>query len=125
LANAIKTTAIFLKPFVMASFNETLPAGEYEIETEFLDPVGLIDPGNWTSYVLVRLHPQETLPGLHRTLTVPLTELERALAKEKLTGKALADFCLEEMLSDPMIRMVMKADGVAEDELRGFYRNRT
>jgi len=54
-------------------------------------------------------------------LTVPLAELERAVAKDKLPGKALTDFFLEEMLADPMIRLVMKADGVEEAELRSLY----
>ncbi|MFD2815838.1 hypothetical protein ACFSYD_18030 [Paracoccus aerius] len=43
------------------------------------------------------------------------------MAKDKLTGKALTDFFLEEMLADPMIRLVMEADGVGEAELRDLY----
>lgn len=121
MASSIKTTAVFLQPFELASFNETLPAGEYEIETEFLEPLDRIGPGTWTASVLVKLHPRVSHPGLSRTLTVPLAELERALAKDKLTGKALTDFFLDEMLADPMIRLVMQADGVAESELRDLY----
>ena len=117
----IKMTAIFLRPFQLPSFNETLPPGEYEIETQVLEPVDWIDPGAWTSSVLVRLHPRASHPGLSRTLTVPLAELENAAAKDKLTGKALTDFFLEEMLADPMIRLVMQADGVAESDLRDLY----
>lgn len=124
MTSAIKTTAIFLQPFELASFNETLPAGEYEIETLLPDPVDWIEPGNWTSSVLVHLHPRASHPGLSRTLTVPLTELERAIAKDKLSGKALTDFFLEEMLADPMIRLVMQADGVSEAEVRGAYLGR-
>ncbi len=120
MASSIKTTAVFLQPFELASFNETLPAGEYEIETEFLEPVDRIGPGTWTASVLVKLHPRVSHPGLSRTLTVPLAELERALAKDKLTGKALTDFFLDEMLADPMIRLVMQADGVTEAEIRGL-----
>jgi hypothetical protein len=52
---------------------------------------------------------------------VPLAELEHAVAKDKLTGKALTDFFLEEMLADPMIRLVMQADGVAEADLRALH----
>jgi len=121
LTTAIKTTAIFLRPFELASFNETLPAGEYEIVTELMDPVDWIEPGSWTASVLVHLHPRASHPGLSRTLTVPLTELERAIAKDKLTGKALTDFFLEEMLADPMIRLVMQADGVSEADVRDAY----
>lgn len=124
MASSIKTTAVFLQPFELASFNETLPAGEYEIETQFLEPVDWIEPGTWTASVIMRLHPRVSHPGLSRTLTVPLAELERAVAKDKLTGKALTDFFLEEMLADPMIRLVMQADGVAEAEIRGLYTRR-
>lgn len=121
MTSTIKTTAIFLKPFELASFNEELPAGEYQIESELLDPLDCIKPENWTSSVLVHLHPRVSHPGLSRTLTVPLSELETAIAKDKLTGKALKDFFLEEMLADPMICLVMLADGVTEEEVRGIY----
>ncbi len=122
---SIKTTAIFLRPFELASFNETLPAGEYEIETRLPDPADLLEPGIWKSAVLVNLHPRETHPGLSRTLTVPLAELDDAVAKDKLSGKVLTDFFLEEMLADPMIRLVMQADGVTEPELRDLYSGRS
>lgn len=125
MTNSIKTTAVFLRPFQLPSFNETLPAGEYEIETQLLEPVDWIEPGTWTSSVLVRLHPRASHPGLNRTLTVPLAELEHAVAKDKLTGKALTDFFLEEMLADPMTRLVMRADGVDEAELRDLYAPRS
>lgn len=118
---SIKTTAVFLRPFQLSSLNETLPPGEYEIETQLLEPVDWIEPGTWTSSVLVRLHSRASHPGLSRTLTVPLAELENAVARDKITGKALTDFFLEEMLADPMIRLVMQADGVAESELRDLY----
>ncbi|MDU8912968.1 hypothetical protein [Aestuariicoccus sp. MJ-SS9] len=118
---SIKTTAVFLRPFQLPSFNETLPPGEYQIETQLLEPVHRIEPGTWTSSILVRLHPRASHPGLGRTLTVPLAELENAVAKDKLTGKALTDYFLEEMLADPMIRLIMQADGVGESELRDLY----
>jgi hypothetical protein len=55
---------------------------------------------------------------------VPLADLEHAVARDKLTGKALTDYFLEEMLADPMIRLVMQADGVDESELRSLYSSR-
>lgn len=122
---SIKTTAVFLRPFQIPSFNETLPPGEYEIETQILEPVDWIEPGTWTSSVLVRLHLRASHPGLCRTLAVPLAELENAVVKDKLTGKALTDFFLEEMLADPMIRLVMQADGVAESNLSDVYSARS
>ena len=125
MATIIKTTAVFLRPFQLSSFEEVLPAGEYDLETELMDPVDWIEPGTWTASVLVHLHPRASHPGLARTLTVPLAELERVMAKDKLTGKALVDYFLEEMLADPMIRLVMQADGVSEGEIRGIYPDQT
>ena len=125
MTTPIKSTAVFLRPFQLPTLNETLPAGEYEIETQLLEPLDRIEPDTWTSSVLVRLHPRTSHPGLSRTLTVPLAELEHAAAKDKLTGRALKDYSLEEMLADPMIRLVMQADGVAEAELRALYTGRS
>ncbi|MHA6346373.1 hypothetical protein [Roseivivax sp. CAU 1761] len=121
MARSIKTTAIFLRSFQLPGFNETLPPGEYEVETYFLDPVNWIEPGDWRASVLLNLHPRASHPGLSRTLTVPLADLEFAIAKDKLTEQPLADFFLEEMLADPMIRLVMQADGVEPSEVRQLY----
>lgn len=118
---SIKTTAVFLRPFQLPGFNETLPPGEYEIETQYPEPADWIGPDKWTSSVLIRLHARASHPGLSRTLTVTLAELQNAVARDKFTGKALTEFFIEEMLADPMIRLVMQADGVAESELRDLY----
>jgi hypothetical protein len=121
LTNATEKTTVFLQPFELASFNETLPPGKYKIETVFSDPVVGIEPGNGDASALVYLHPRASHPGLARTLTVPLHELERTIEKDKLTGKALTDFFLEEMLDDPMIRLVMQADDVSEADIRALF----
>lgn len=121
MTGSIKTTALFMRPFELPSFNEILPAGEYEVETLLPDPLNEVGGDSWRPTVLVHLQSRASHPGLSRTLTVPLAELERAVAKDKLTGKALTDFFLEEMLADPMTRLVMKADGVEEAELRSLY----
>ena len=116
-----KTVAVFSRPFTVPGFDETLPAGEYEIETELATPPNQRDPAAWKASVLVKLHPRISHPGLARTLTVSLADLDHARARDKLTGRALIDFFLEEMLADPMIRLVMKADGVSETQLRHLY----
>jgi hypothetical protein len=120
----IKTNAIFLRSFRLQGINRTLPAGEYEIEIDPVEPADRIKPSSWTSSMLVRLNPKTSHPDLTRPLTVPLAELERAVVKDKLTGKALASFLLEELLADPMIRLVMQADGVAESDIRALYADR-
>ncbi|WP_084615516.1 hypothetical protein [Roseivivax isoporae] len=116
-----KTIALFGRPFTLPGFAETLPAGEYEIETELVSPPDQHDPEAWKASVLVKLHPRASHPGLARTLTVSLADLDHARARDKLSGKALSDFFLEEMLADPMVRLVMKADGVSEAHLRHLY----
>lgn len=119
-----KTVAVFARPFTVPGFNETLPAGEYEIETELVSPPEQKDPVAWKASVLVKLHPRISHPGLTRALTVSLADLDHARAKDKLTGKALSDIFLEEMLADPMVRLVMKADGISEAHLRHLYSER-
>jgi hypothetical protein len=116
-----KTVAVFARPFSVPGFNETLPAGEYEIETELVSPPDHKDPAAWKASVLVKLHPRVSHPGLTRTLTVSLADLDLVRAKDKLTGKALSGFFLEEMLADPMVRLVMEADGVSVAHLRHLY----
>jgi len=116
-----KTIAVFSRPFTVPGFNETLPAGEYEIETELVSPPDQQDPAAWKASVLVKLHPRLSHPGLARALTVSLVDLDHARARDKLTGKALSDFFLEEMLADPMVRLVMEADGVSVAHLRHLY----
>ncbi|WP_237684707.1 hypothetical protein [Szabonella alba] len=116
-----KTVAVFARPFTVSGFGETLPAGEYDIETELVSPPDHVQPDDWKASVLVRLHSRISHPGLARTLTVSLAELDLARARDKLTGKALSDFFLEEMLADPMVRLVMKADEVSEAHLRQLY----
>ena len=116
-----KSVAVFDRPFTVPGFGETLPPGEYEIETELVSPPDHRDPEGWKASVLVKLHPRTSHPGLARTLTVSLADLDHAFAKDKLSGRELADHFLEEMLADPMVRLVMKADGVSEAHLRHLY----
>ena len=49
-----KTVAVFSRPFTVPSFAETLPAGEYEIETELVSP-----PRSTESRSLESLRPGE------------------------------------------------------------------
>ncbi|WP_435659612.1 hypothetical protein [Leisingera caerulea] len=116
-----KAVAIFSRPFTLPGFDETLPAGEYGIETELSAPPGHLTPQAWKASVLIQLHPRASHPGLARSLTVSLADLESAQAKDKLSGKDLSQFFLEEMLADPMVRLVMQADGVSEAQIRRLY----
>ena len=111
----------FSRPFTVSGFDETLPAGEYEIETEVASSPDRQDPAAWKASVLVMLHPRASHPGLARTLTVSLADLDQARARDRLTGRELPDFFLEEMLADPKVRLVMEAVGVSGAHLRHLY----
>ena len=116
-----KTVAIFDRPFKLPGFDETLPAGEYYVETELASPPDHKDPEAWKASVVVQLHPRESHPGLTRSLSVSLVDLDHARAKDKLSGKDLSQIFLEQMLADPMVQLVMQADGVSEAQLRHLY----
>ncbi|MCC5987034.1 MAG: hypothetical protein JJT95_05080 [Pararhodobacter sp.] len=116
-----KTTAIFDRPFSIPGFDESFPAGEYDLETEISAPPDHQNPERWKASVLVRLHSRESHPGLARSLTVPLAVLDHALARDKQTGRSLVDFFVEEMLADPMVQLVMHADRVTDAEIRSIY----
>jgi hypothetical protein len=85
-----------------------LPAGEYTVEHR-------------GASVLIELHATSASPGLARTLTIPLADLERALAENLLSGEPLADFLLDELLADPLVRLVMASDHVTEEQMRHLY----
>lgn len=116
-----KTVAVFDRPFNLPGFDETLPAGEYDIETELASPPDHKDPEAWKASVVVHLHPRVSHPGLTRSLSVSLADLDHARAKDKLSGKDLSQVFLEDMLADPMVQLVMLADGVSEAQLRHLY----
>lgn len=116
-----KITAVFARAFTVPGFDEALPAGEYEIETELSVPPNHLKPQEWKASVLVHLHPRDSHPGLARTLTVSLADLEAAQARDKLTGLELSQLFLDEMLKDPMVRLVMRADGVSEAQVRHLH----
>lgn len=118
----IETTAVFTSPFVVPGLDEVLPAGEYRVEAEVRAPG---DPRGWKAQVLVHLHPTPGSPALARTLTLPLEELDRVVARDKLSGRPLADFVLEEMLSDPIVRLFMASDGISDAEMRRVYSRRS
>jgi len=120
-STTLETTAIFLKEFAVPGLSEVLPPGEYVVQVELQAPPGHADPGRWKASVQVKLHPTPGSAALSRTLTISLADLEHALAKDKLSGRPLADFVLEEMLADPMVCLFMKSDGVTEEDMRRLH----
>ncbi|MEI4235216.1 hypothetical protein [Roseovarius sp. D22-M7] len=113
-----KTIAVFGHPFNVPGFDEMLPAGEYEIETENCAPPDRLDPDAWLASVCVKLHTRASHPGLERVLTVTLADLDHAHAMDKVSGRNLTDIFLEYMFGDPLVRLAMQADGVTAAQIR-------
>lgn len=120
-ATLSKYTVIFLKPFMVGGMKDALPRGKYEIEVESEAPSDDPLPQDGKASVLIHLHSLAESPGLVRTLTIPLSELEFALAQDKLSGQPLAGGHLDRMLADPMVRLIMKSDGVSEAFMRRLF----
>ena len=57
-----KTTATFSGPFTLPGFDETLPAGDYEIETELCPHPDHLNPEAWKASVLIHLRPRVSHP---------------------------------------------------------------
>jgi hypothetical protein len=116
-----KATVVFARPFRVPGLEEVLPAGEYAVEAEITAPDGVAGPQGGAVSVLIHLHAVPANPGLARTLTIPLADLERALEEDRLSGQPLAEFLLDELLADPLVRLVMASDHVTEGQMRRLY----
>lgn len=116
-----KMIAVFDQPFNVPGFDETLPAGAYDLETAECPRTDRRDPEQWKSSIFLKLHTRTSHPGLAQVLTVALTDLERANARDKASGKTLTDFFLAEMLSNPSVLLVMQAEGVSDAQRRHLY----
>lgn len=51
----------------------------------------------------------------------PSTEIFAPCAQDKISRQDIVLHTLKEMLEDPMVRLIMRADGVSEAELRRSY----
>jgi len=100
-------SAIFRQPFRIPGLRETFPPGEYALGVETAPAAGR------GASVLIRLAPAGS--GSARTVTVPLADLEAALAAQ------VPAVPLDHLLADPMVRLFMASDGVTDDEIRDLY----
>ncbi|MGE0254476.1 MAG: hypothetical protein AB7N54_18775 [Alphaproteobacteria bacterium] len=76
-------TVTFGRPFALDGFDETLPAGDYTVETEeeLLD--GLSFPAWRRVLTLLHLRVASGRPGLGGSLTIDPTVLEAALRRDR------------------------------------------
>ena len=78
-----KKTVTFRRPFVLGGFDEVLPAGRYDVETDEELLEGISFPVYRRILTLLHLHPKPGRPDLTETLTVDPNELDAALERDR------------------------------------------
>jgi hypothetical protein len=76
-------TVTFNRPFVFAGFNEVLPAGSYDVETDEELMEGISFLAYRRILTLLHLPAKSGNSGLTRTLTIDPNELEEALKRDQ------------------------------------------
>ena len=78
-----KKTVTFRKPFVLGGFDEVLPPGAYNVETDEELLEGISFPAYRRILTVIHLHAKFDNPGLIRTLTIDPNELDAALKHDQ------------------------------------------
>ena len=122
-------TVTFKRPFVLGDFDEVQPAGVYRVETdeELLEFVSF--PAYRRTLTMIHLHASPDHPGRSQMLDINPDDLEAALKRDDEAAELPADFetgireaaastglepDLEEMMADPIVRSVMRSDGLSQ-----------
>jgi len=113
-----KTTITFSRPVRFPCGNRVLPAGVYWIEWRQRRRDGAETPQAPETEVLLRLGAE---PGAE-TLTVQWGALCAALAGDQPCAGRSRKQPVDELLADPLVRLVMSSDGVTDHTLRRSLR---
>ena len=141
-----KKTVTFRRSFVLGGFDEVLPAGAYRVETDEELMEGISFPAYRRILTLIHLHPKSGHPGFTQTLTIDPNELDAALKRDQAPAEipvgtdigVSAELCaqqrgqmvdaqsllglepdLDEVMSDPIVHLVMRRDGLSEGAVWG------
>lgn len=76
-------TVTFRHPFVLAAFDEVLPAGDYGVETEEERIEGLSYAAFRRTSTVLRLHARSGPSHLTRAMTIDPDELDKALDRDR------------------------------------------
>ena len=107
-------TVTFTRPFLIGGFDEVLPAGEYCVETDEELLAGLSFSAYRRVLTVIHLPAASANRNLTRSLTIDPDELDVALKRDRAQAKIRAGVELEEIMSDPIARLVMNSDGLSE-----------
>lgn len=77
------STVTFSKPFILGGFDEKLPAGTYNVETdeELLEGISFLAYRRIST--LIHLHAKPGHPGVTQTMTIDPNELNAALDRDR------------------------------------------
>ena len=78
-----KRTVTFKQPFVLLSFDQELPAGDYQVETDEELLAGVSFPAYRRILTIIHLHPTPGRPGETLALTIDPNELTAALERDQ------------------------------------------
>lgn len=85
-----QTTLTFRSPFLLGGFEELLPAGSYEVETDEALLEGPSFPAYRRLHAVIHLPSESGDPGLTRALQVDPHALDAALARDRAPEESLA-----------------------------------
>lgn len=81
-----KKTVTFANSFKLGDFEEVLPPGTYEVETDEELLEGLSFHAYRRSLTLIHLPAESGYPGLSRIMTIDPNELSAALKRDQIEG---------------------------------------
>jgi hypothetical protein len=90
----------------------------WEIQMARRDDQDVYDLGEANCRALANLRPS----GLHRSLSASRLRLEQRGADVDRCRQIAAEPMLDEVLREPVVRLLMKCDNVTEDQLLHFIR---
>lgn len=118
----VKSTMTFTRPFELEGFDETLPPGTYGLEADEDILEGMFLPDCLRTTITLQLQPQEELPGLSQTLTVPWEDFAAARRRETIAAaRDTGQLGLDGLLADPLIRLMMLADRVRASTILALF----
>ena len=78
-----KTTVTFSKPFVLEGFDDVLPSGAYDVETDEEPLEGLSFLAYRRTLTVLHLRPEPGRRGFSQSLVIDPLELEAALRRDR------------------------------------------
>jgi len=102
-------TVTFRRSFVLGGFNEVLPAGDYNVETDEELLEGISFPAYRRVLTLIHLHAKPGQPHVTQTLTIDPKELDAALKRDQAPAKMPAE-------TDAGRKLQEKSPGLGREE---------